>query len=523
MVSPFDGRLRAVADAGLAPLLLQSRLGLEKESLRVDDSGSIAQTDHPRALGAPLTHPYITTDYSEALLEFITPPFSGAVQALGFLRDAHRFVYDHLEDEYLWASSMPCVLHGEQSIRIARYGSSNLARMKEVYRRGLGLRYGRMMQVIAGVHFNFSFAEGFWRGLAAVEGWRGPIGEFRDAGYFALLRNLQRVGWIVPYLFGASPAICRTFLEGQPTDLQAMDGHTYYLPWATSLRMGDIGYQNRQELEAGFKACYDSLDCYVESLGRATTTPCSRYAALGVCEDGDWRQLNANILQIENEYYSTVRPKQIPEGNEKPVLALRRRGVRYVELRSLDLNVFDPEGVDLDQLRFLEALMVYCLLEESPPIGADERREIDRNEMETAHRGRQPGFELHRHGRAVPLQDWAMEVCERVEGVCELLDSVADGGYRRALARQREAVADPDRTPSARALAQMQAPGESFFEFSWRWTRRHREYFLGLPPDPRRDAFFEQQTRASMEALELIEAAPQPPFDEFLAAYFAQR
>ncbi|MBA1330237.1 glutamate--cysteine ligase, partial [Candidatus Endoriftia persephone str. Guaymas] len=177
----------------------------------------IAQSAHPEALGAPLTHPYITTDYSEALTEFITPPLQQRDAVLEFLRDAQKFVYDRLEgDEILWATSMPCVVEGGCTIPIARYGSSNAGLMKTVYRRGLGHRYGRVMQVIAGVHFNYSLPEAFWPGYQTLEGGKGDLQGFISEAYFGLIRNLQRFGWLVPYLFGASPAICKSFLGGRP-------------------------------------------------------------------------------------------------------------------------------------------------------------------------------------------------------------------------------------------------------------------------------------------------------------------
>jgi glutamate--cysteine ligase len=376
-------RLSREGDPGL---LVKGRVGLEKESLRVARSGGIATTPHPAALGSALTHPWITTDYSEALLEFVTPPFEEFSEALRCLRGLHRYVHERLGEEILWATSMPCILAGEKSIPIARYGSSNLGRMKHVYRVGLGYRYGRVMQVIAGVHFNFSLHEAFWpmyRDLLGGEELRA----FRDAHYMGMVRNLQRYGWLIPYLFGASPAVCKSFFTDKEPDLLVFDDTTYYEPFATSLRMGDIGYQNRKEEGMGVKACYDSLHDYVHSLACATMTPCPVWERIGVKVEGEYRQLNANQLQIENEYYSSVRPKEIPQGMETPSRALLERGIRYVELRSLDVNAYHPLGIDEDQVRFLHLFMLYCLLRNSSLIDAEERREIDRNLLWVAHRG----------------------------------------------------------------------------------------------------------------------------------------
>jgi len=407
--------LFALIESGSPALLKGGLTGLEKESLRVGPDGSIAQTPHPETLGSALTHPWITTDYSEALLEFITPPMASASAALAYLRDLQHFVYLRLEGELLWSSSMPCVVAGGSSIPIARYGSSNSGLMKTVYRRGLGYRYGRVMQVIAGVHYNYSFSADFWSAYRRLEKDTRPLQAFVSERYFALIRNLQRFGWLIPYLFGASPAVCKSFLAGKQTTLQEFNQSTYYSPYATSLRMCDIGYQNSLENEVGFKANYDSLEAYVASLSKAIETPSPRFEKIGVKVDGDYRQLNANMLQIENEYYSSVRPKQVPVDNEKPSLALQRRGVRYVELRSLDINVFDPCGISETQCRFIEIFMAFCQLQASPLISSLERREIDYNLDAVAYRGREPGLLLQCDGKKLPLQQWANTLCEAMQ------------------------------------------------------------------------------------------------------------
>ena len=300
MLDSVQARLARLSGEADIQLLHDGRFGLEKESLRVSVQGSIAMTPHPRVLGSALTHPDITTDYSEALTELITPPFYTIRDVLDFLRDTQQYVYQCLDGEYLWATSMPCVVAGEDSIRIAEYGHSNAGMMKHVYRRGLGYRYGRVMQSIAGVHFNYSFPIEFWEIYAELEGNRMPMQDFISESYMALIRNLQRFGWLIPYLFGASPAICKSFLGAQPTSLEEFDENSYYQPYATSLRMGDIGYQNNKENEHGIKASYDSLQAYVDSLSCAISTPCEEYEKIGVLVDGEYRQLNTSILQIED-------------------------------------------------------------------------------------------------------------------------------------------------------------------------------------------------------------------------------
>jgi len=500
-----------------------SSIGVEKESLRVNEAGSIAQTAHPRNLGSALTHPYITTDYSEALTEFITPPFHHIRQVLDFLRDVQQYVYQRLDKEYFWATSMPCVVAGETSIPIANYGTSNPGMMKHVYRVGLGNRYGRVMQVIAGVHFNYSFPPEFWPIYAQLEGNRLPLQDFISESYMGMIRNLQRFGWLIPYLFGASPAICKSFLGDAPTTLNEFNENTYYEPFATSLRMGDIGYQNNKEYEYGIKANYDNLDSYVESLTCAIETPCPEYAKIGVEVNGEYRQLNANILQIENEYYSTIRPKQVLKGNEKPTLALKRRGVSYVELRSLDVNAFDPLGINERQLHFLECFLLFCLLHDSPVISDKERSAIDENELRTAHQGRDPELRLTRDDSSIPLREWADELMQEMQAVCELLDRSSKGNpYCKALEAQRKKVNDPELTPSARMLREMRERGEGFYHFAQRMSEIHRHFFNNLPMSEISERYFSELTAKSLEDQQAWEAADGVSFEEYLQSYFAQ-
>ena len=519
----FTRRLNALKALSASPLFAGNKIGLEKESLRVSHTGTLSLLSHPEALGSPLTHPYITTDYSEALTEFITPPFENIKDSLNFLQNTQKFVYQNLDNEILWATSMPCVVAGESSIPLARYGNSNAGTMKTVYRRGLGHRYGRVMQVIAGVHFNFSLAESFWPVLQEIEGESRPLQDYINSRYFDLIRNSQRMGWLVPYLFGASPAVCKSFLVGGSTTLAEFDNSTYYEPYATSLRMGDIGYQNNKENETGIKACYKDIDSYIASLTWAINTPYEGYKKFGFLVDGQYQQLNYNILQIENEYYSTIRPKQLLQGNEKPTIALRKRGVKYVELRSLDVNAYDPLGVNEDQLYFLEAFLLFCLLQDSPIIRPPEQAEIDHNEMLTAHRGRMPGLKLSRQQKQYSLKSWAMEIMQEMAGVCELLD----GGdphkpYTASLNKQTQAVQDPELTPSARMLDDMRQDHESFHRFAERMSRQHFHYYKNIELNPEQEQFYIAETEKSIKKQQQIEASDTQSFEEYLDEYFAQ-
>lgn len=501
-------------------LFASSRRGLEKESLRVTPEGHVAQTPHPAALGSALCHPWITTDYSEALLEFITPPCLEIQAVLDCLHDIHCYTYQNIGEELLWATSMPCIVGGDVSIPIARYGSSNVGTMKHVYRRGLDWRYGRAMQAISGIHFNYSFGDEFMASLQTVEREPGDEKAFRSKAYFALIRNFQRYGWIVPYLFGASPAICKSFTRGENFYFQEFRKHTFYEPWATSLRMSDIGYKNRAQ--AALSISYNDLDDYVASLLRAITTPDPDYERVGTFVDGEWRQLNTHILQIENEYYSFVRPKAVARSGEKPTSALRRAGVEYVEIRALDLNPFQPLGIGREQMLFMETLLLFCLLEDSHRIDDHERGRINRNQGLVARRGRDPDLDLSRgDGREMRLVEWAEELFDALEAPALLLDEGhRTSSYRENLDALRLRIEAPQHTPSAKVLAEMEEHEEEFVQFAMRISRAHQERFASEAlPEETRDRFL-KVARESIAEQQRIEQSDVLSFEEYLEAYF---
>jgi glutamate--cysteine ligase len=416
---------------------------------------------------------------------------------------------------------MPCRISGDAEIPIARYGSSNIGRMKHVYRVGLGHRYGRMMQAIAGVHFNYSFPEAFWPVLEAVEAPKLRGRAFIDDAYFALLRNYRRYGWLILFLFGVSPAVSRSFFVGRdpPAGLQALGKDTLVAPHATSLRMSDLGYRNKNQ--AGVYVSVNSLGEYVRDLSRIISTPNPEYEAAGVVVNGEWRQLNANLLQIENEYYSFIRPKRVARSGERPTRALERGGVQYVEMRSLDIGAYDPVGVNQRKLLFLEAFAALCLLRESPPLSRELSEKYEANHVVVASRGREPGLALWTEQGPLALTDWAGEVLDQMQGLCEFLDAGdASKPYSAALAFQRAKLADYAELPSARLLEEMRRQGRSFFEVALWMSEMHRDYFRELyPPNPGRLAELQAEAAESHEEQRAIEARDTMSFAEFVARY----
>ena len=520
MSTDFERRLRELSVAGMAECIHGGRRGIEKESLRVTPDGYVAATSHPAALGSALENRFITTDYSEALLEFVTPPVDSTWESIQYLCNIHQYVFEALDDELLWAMSMPCMIRSEADVPLARFGTSNVGKMKTVYRRGLGYRYGRNMQAISGIHFNYSMSEDFWPAYQALEGSDEPATDFRSAAYLAAVRNVWRYDWLLLYLFGASPAVCKTFLAGVETNLSQFDRGTLYGPYATSLRMSDIGYQSSNQ--AALNVSANSLEEYIRDLAYAVSTPNPDYAAIGVKVDGKYRQLNTNHLQIENEFYSTVRPKRVARSGERPTEALQRGGVEYIELRALDVSPFDPVGISQAHVRFLEVFLVYCLLTDSPPIDAAERSANQRNHADVATRGREPGLMLTRAGASIALGDWGRELCDQMLPVAALLDGNSDGDYTAAVMSQRAALVDVGLTPSARLLADLETTGLTVFEYAMSLSRDYADYFRAMPADMNSHfAMLEEESRGSMQRQRRMEAEDNLSFEAYLERYFA--
>lgn len=496
--------------------------GIERETLRVKANGSLSQEDHPKALGSALTHPYITTDYSEALLEFITPASTNAEKTMAQLKDIHTFVAKNLGDESLWPLSMPCYIGKEEDIRLANYGDSNSGKMKHLYREGLRFRYGSFMQTISGIHFNLSFPPSLFKALARFEGLEDTSKDFQSAQYLHLIRNFKRHVWLLTYLFGASPALCGSFIgeHAAKHPFETVGPGSLYLPFATSLRLSDMGYTSNAQ--ADLNISYNCLDEYVAGLRQAIKTPVAAYE---IPEDNPngYRQLNNNLLQIENEYYSPVRPKRTTTGpNEKPTDALAERGIEYIEIRSMDVNPYSPVGIDMSQIRFLDVLLSYCLLKESPNIDEAENAKLHENLTKTVFRGREPGLMLERGDREISLLDWGREVFDDLERVAAWLDKV-DGvdNYSSVVAKQREALEDPDLTLSARFLNELKRDNIGNGGWALKKAAEYKAIFTNTEPSHFSNEIMLEKVKESFAKQKEVESSDEVDFDTFLANYFA--
>jgi glutamate--cysteine ligase len=484
--------------------LLGIRRGLEKESLRTHSNAALAISPHPQALGSALTHPHITTDFSESQIELITGVHAGIEDCLDELRQVQKYTLQSMGSDMLWASSMPCELPKDEAIPLGQYGHSNVGLAKTVYRSGLGYRYGRRMQTISGIHYNWSMPD------------------LSSEAYFGLIRNFRRHSFLLLYLFGASPAVCSSFVEGRPHSLQAIAPHTMGLPYATSLRMGRLGYQS--DAQSALAVSYNSLEGYGASLQQALTVPYPAYEAIGVrAEDGSYRQLGTSLLQIENEFYGTIRPKRVIFQGERPLHALRERGVEYVEVRLMDLDPFEPLGINAQTLRFLDVFLLFCLTQPSPNDTPQEIAAIARNQQRVAERGREPGLELERGEKTVSLAAWGSELLAGLAPIAKALDAAHGiSDYSASLAAAEQGLRDPDTLPSARVLRAIASSADgSFASFVQAQSLQIKTAELSHALTASELAHFQKLADISHIDQARKEAADSMSFEHYLAQYLS--
>jgi glutamate--cysteine ligase len=286
--------------------------------------------------------------------------------------------------------------------------------------------------------------------------------------------------------------------------------------------MGRLGYQS--DAQASLCVSYNSLDSYAASLHDAMTRPYPAYEALGVRNPGgEYNQLATSLLQIENEFYGTIRPKRVIRTGERPLHALRERGVEYVEVRCMDLDPFEPVGIGAPTARFIDIFLLHCLLSDSPPDSPEEIAALGRNQHRAAESGRQPGLMLERGAREVPLVEWGAQLLQQCTPIAAALDQ-AEGGraYRDALAAATARLQAPDSTPSARVLqAMVREHGSSHTAFVSAMSRQTRRALLALPYAPAVEEHFAALARESVEEQRRQEAADTLPFEDFRQAYLS--
>ena len=502
--------------------------GIEKESLRSSLDGVLSQTPHPQNLGSALCNPWLTLDFSEALLEFVTPTFHTIEEAHTELEALHGFVHSELhQNELLWPASMPCILPKDSNIPLAFFGNSNSGKMKTIYRRGLGHRYGRAMQTVAGIHYNFSIPVSYWEQehANAESIWQEkPLQEYINSRYLGLIRNFRRLYWLLIYLFGASPIVDASFVQGREHSLEHAKTGDLYRQHATSLRMGDLGYQSNAQ--KSLFVCYNSLESYLTTLRHAIRTPYKPYQSIGVKRNDEYQQLSDALLQIENEFYSPIRPKRVTQSGQTPASALTQSGIEYIEVRCMDLNPFAPYGIDQQTMAFLDCFLIGCLFAESEWCDEEDFHQVARNQKLIVNQGRDPKLLLTRRidGQAeeISVRAWGTEILDVLEFGASILDSLqGTKKHGNSLLMARERINNVEATPSAKILRTLKENHQTHVEMSIDLASQYAKQCLSTADKGTLQSLGREALNSHQKQKE-IESTDSVSFEQFLENYKAQ-
>lgn len=489
-------------------------LGIERETLRTNPDATLAMTAHPAALGSAYTHPNITTDYAEALPEIVTDPKHTPDEAYQQLLQLHQFCAQNIGQELLWPASMPCILpKNSDDITIGYYGNSNGAKMRRLYRKGLAVRYGKEMQMIAGIHFNYSPPQALWQQLAEAD--NETLNQaYINRRYMGALRAINSQAWLINYLYGASPAVHDSFIPAKNMLHPFPGEHTLGWKNATSLRMSELGYQNKVQ----FVISFNDLDTYIRDLAYAVTTPAPRFEHLGLyAQDGSRQQISTHILQIANEYYTAARPKQPIQNNELPGIALKARGIAYIELRLPDCNPEDPCGISLTQLYNFETFMLWAILNPDPIHNHCIRNENDHNRLRAACCGLSENFSIKHNGRDISARRQAKNILDQMQIIAEQLDNERGNDHAiNALTILKEELKSGETLPHR---VQKDLTHQSFIDYAQTCQAQHLEILQTPLPEHIQEKLTAQAV-ASIKKQEEIEATTQENFETYLYNHF---
>ena len=501
----FDSSLNAHKKKGFFKKIKILR-GIERESLRVDENGNISQKNHPQNLGSPLTNKDITTDFAEALLELVTPTFESPEELFAYLNLLHKFVYSEIGEEILWNFSMPCAFKNEKEIRIAEYGNSNSGMLKHIYRKGLRLRYGSIMQCVSGIHYNFSLTKDSWKILD-----KNSDQDYINEKYLGAIRNIKRNFWFILEQFGASPLMHKSYLYEREHSLKKYNSNDLFLPYATSLRMSNVGYQSN--IQDSLKISYNNLDEFINALIKGIQTPVKKFKDIGMFDNaGIAQQISMGILQIENELYDIVRPKRSGPSGSRPSTLLKTEGIEYLELRGIDINPFIPEGIDINKIKLLDIYIIHSLVSESPYMSDEEIKEIKTNQKTMVSEGRLKNTMLSKNGDLVSLTELRKIFLSELEQTAKALDEYFDGYLDSFYSEMSKSE-----LPSEKILSDMEAEGFEFQNYGLIQSKKIADEFKSS--DVSDFSTMTYMAKTSIENLKNLEESSSMDINKYVELY----
>lgn len=366
--------------------ILNGNFGIERETLRVDDNGYLAKSDHPEEFGDKAHNPYITTDFSESQIEVITPALSDIKETYNFTRALYDIAAMEIGDEYLWPESMPCIIPDDKDIPVAKF--ANHSKEAQEYREKLLLKYGGKKQLISGIHYNFSFDETIIERLYEDSDKKLSYKEFKNNIYLKIARNYLRYRWLIVYLLGGSPIVHESFIDSCKCPLKKIKHSEYSSLGAISHRNGKCGYKNKVDLFPS----YNSVDEHLESINE---------------------YIKDELIENHKELYSQIRLKPSDTNNFKE--SLLKDGIKYLEYRTIDINPFEKGGISLEDLRFLQVFNIYLLTKEESDFKNWQEEALENQQLIAVHGI--DDIELKQDGKSINRIDFGLEILNEVMSV----------------------------------------------------------------------------------------------------------
>lgn len=406
--------------------ILRGNFGVEREGLRVGVKGELSRNKHPKVFGNKIMNPYITTDFSESQLELITPVFNTSKEVYDFLNALYDIVALEIGDEYIWPESMPCIIPDDREIPIATFCKCKQGEEARAYREELLRKYGGKIQLISGIHYNFSLDDDVLNKLYENSSKKEDFKTFKDNLYLKIVRNYLRYRWLLIYLLGSTGVVHSSYKGECLKKLDNISQGAYSCEGTVSYRNSDCGYGNRVTLFAD----YTSTREYVNSLKRF---------------------INDGLIQSPKEFYSSVRPKG--KNPNKILESLLNEGIQYLEYRSIDINPFSKGGISLEDLEFLELFNLYLLFKEESNYkdwqidGLENQKNIARNGG--------LDIELIRDGEKVSKVQWGLEILNEIRDINHILNL----GKGELIDAQIEKIKDYKKTNTYRFIELVKEKG----------------------------------------------------------------
>lgn len=445
MVNLDKGLLKIIKDESLEDYFIKANFGLEKENVRVTESGNLALTPHPKAFGDREKNAYIKTDFSESQLEMVTPVCNTLEEVYSFICNLNKVVSLEImkNGEFLWPQSNPPILPREEEIPIAKLSN----REDELYRENLSYKYGKKKQVISGIHYNFSFKEEFIKLLYKELKVEKDFREFKDDIYLRMARNFQKYHWLLIYLTGASPVFHESYIDEIKKDGEILGEDSYYIKDDTSLRNSSYGYKNKKD----YYVSYNSIGEYASDIKN-------------LVKDKE--------IQSIKEYYNPIRLKSL--GSEDMLESLLHKGIDYLEVRLLDLDPLSIQGVSKETLYLVHLFMIYTLLKENKEITYKDQEEFFKNHDMVALKGRNEEAVIYENGVPVLLKDKGREILSEMDEIVEILFSNNEE-FKNVIKRALEKINNPHDTISEKLIKDIKEEG--YINFHMRLAKEYLNNF----------------------------------------------